>query len=142
VVPAERGFWLYDCGDHHRVSLAELRAGLETGRISRLSKVASSRWAERLDFEAGLRVPRAVAVVPPEGCSDGTRKVAIGMALFLGLRDDRMAGEAFPFARAFVIAYCGVTNDEARWAMRTLERASVIRRDGKSRNSVLWRVVG
>jgi hypothetical protein len=106
-----------------------------------LSEIASCRWAERLDFEAGVQKPRPVAVEPPEGCSEATRKVASGLALFLGLRDERWVGEPFAFARNFIVAYCGVTTDEARWAMGVLEREKVIRRDGTSHGSILWRLV-
>ena len=56
------------------------------------------------------------------------------------LRDDRWLAEPFTFARAFIVGYCEVTIDEARWAMRVLERDGVIYRAGTSGQSILWRL--
>jgi hypothetical protein len=40
-----------------------------------------------------------------------------------------------------MIAYCDMTNDEARWAMGVLERDRVIERDGETHGAILWRLV-
>lgn len=141
LTATQGGHWLYQCADGAPISLAALRAALDSGHPTRLSAILSCRWLERLDFEARLLQPGPVAVEPPEGCSEATRKVARGLALFLGLRDERWVGEPFTFARNFIVAYCGVTTDEARWAMGVLERKEVIRRDGTSLGSILWRLV-
>jgi hypothetical protein len=141
LITRERGLWQYQCDEHKQLSLAEVHAARATGRVAPLSRVLASRWLERLDYEAGLREPRPVPITLADNFSEATVKVARGIELFLGLRDKRWEGEAFTFARNFIIAYCGVTDDEARWAMRVLEREGVICRDGKSRRAIVWRLV-
>jgi hypothetical protein len=136
-----RGHWVYRCADHPALSLADLRAALSTGEPRRLSKIGACRWLERLDYEAQLRAPRPVAIEPRDGWTTATRKVATGLSLFLGLRDERMAAEPFVFARVFIIAYCGVTNEQARRAMAALERDRIIERVGESHRAILWRLV-
>ena len=102
----------------------------------RLNKVLSARWAERLDHDAGLLSSREVDVSVSPKWSDATQQVAHGLALFLGLRDERWLGQPFTFARDFVCAYCDgsyrdltpchVTTDKARYAIETLEREGVV----------------
>ncbi len=135
------GYWLYRCAEHDQLSLAQLRAGIAGfPRFSSLSGVLASRWLERLDYEAALRKPSQVSVILPAKYSEATARVARGIGLFLGLRDERWQREPFTFARDFTIAYCGVTNDEARWALEALASAGSIELVGKRGRSNLWRL--
>lgn len=130
------GYWLYTCAEGSDLSLARVRASQGFGRVVRLNKVLSARWAERLDHDAGLLSSREVDVSVSPKWSDATQQVAHGLALFLGLRDERWLGQPFTFARDFVCAYCDgsyrdltpchVTTDKARYAIETLEREGVV----------------
>jgi hypothetical protein len=56
-----------------------------------------------------------------------------------------MKGEPFAFARSFIIAYCGVTDEQARRVMEALEGAGIITRDRNSPRDrphapILWRI--
>jgi len=99
-----------------------------------MSDALEMRWRERLDYEAGLCEPREVQLAVPEGASEATGRVAEGLRLFLGLVDEGfLREEGFTFARSFCMAYCDVTDQEARDAMNALSRAGAIVADGKVR---------
>lgn len=105
-----------------------------TGALRLLYGPLACRWFERLEFEAGLLVPTRIAVPIPISASWATRRVADRLALFLGLRDATAGGydleRPFTFAKSFRADYCGVSEKQARDAMRALERAGSIRRVG------------
>ncbi len=124
-------FWQYVCPAGVQHGLAEIRAFVSYGEVRQLKKVEIVRWRERLDYEAGLRMPRLVDVDLPDHCSDTTRKVAEGIRLLLALRSDTRPGESwdgkpFVFAREFAMAWCSLTSDQAREGVRALKRAGVI----------------
>ncbi len=124
-------------------SLAEVRAWIAYGGVRRIGDVEVSRWAERLDHEAGLREWRPVHVPVPEEASAAVERVAHGLALLLGLREQAIwNGESVVFAREFASAWCGVSERTARDAIRWLEKAAVIERLGKSGRAITWRVRG
>ena len=84
LVATERGLWWYQCAEHGRLSLAQVRAAIAIGRVAPLSGTLASRWLERLDYEAGLRGPRPVSITVAANWTEATAKVACGIALFLG----------------------------------------------------------
>jgi len=145
--PTAAGHWRFECFElEERWGLAEVRAFAAYGRVRHgLSPVQIARWRERLDYEAGLLVPRPVSaleLLPPDA-PDALRRVAAGWALLVGLRDmGRWGDEPFTFAREFVMAYCEVTDRQAGHSVRRLERLGVMRRaptqtEG-SRQPILW----
>lgn len=144
--PTAKGFWHYRCeGDDKReLGLAEVRAALAYGEVRRISRTEAARWRERLDHEAGVLAFREVPIALNPRASDATRHVANGLRLFLGLRDARWGEQPFTWAREFVMAYCNVTDQQARDAVRTLEHEhKAIERTGeKNGRAIVWRLGG
>ena len=138
------GFWLYRCVHISRsLELGEVRALRGYGAPRELSELERIRWRELLDYEAGLS-DRGPADIPlPARCSPATRKVGEAWRLLVGLRDPQTwpLGEPFVFARAFVMARAGVTDMQARRAVRALEAYGSMIRVGQDpgTRSVLWR---
>jgi hypothetical protein len=130
VHSTSRGFWRYECADTS-LGLAEVRACVGYGTVKRISKLEAARWRERLDHEAGLLEPKPVTLSLPDAMSDGTRRVGQGLRLFLGLRDRRWGDQPFTWARGFVMAWCGVTDQQARDAVYELREAKVLRPVGE-----------
>jgi hypothetical protein len=141
--PTTAGFWQYRCeGLGRGIGLAEVRAFIAYGCERHLSGVEAARWSERLDYEAHLLSPVVLDVRPPEPCPDAARIIAGKMRLFVGLRDARFPlAESFPFARRFAQAYCDLSPDRVRDALKWLERAGVIKRTGLSGRSILWKLI-
>jgi hypothetical protein len=136
------GFWRYYC-DHlaRGIGLAEVRAAIAYGRTRELSGVEAARWRERLDFEAGLRIPVVLDVRLPESCPETVRVVAGAMRLFVGLRGGPFPlSEPFVFASEFAQAYCNLSAERVRPAKDWLERAGVIYRTGKHGRAILWKL--
>lgn len=141
--PTAHGFWAYRCeGADRSYGLGEVRAFLAYGQVRRITDVEAVRWRERLEHEAGLREMRGVPALPPN-LSPTARVVGEGWRTLVGLRDQRWGDEPFIFARAFVIAWCRVTSDQARRGVDALERVGVIVRAGTHRigrhEAILWR---
>lgn len=142
VAPTRHGFWHYYCPalPSQGIGLAEVRASQAYGGVGPLSGVLTARWNDLLDYEAGLVKPVAVPMKGTDGLDPTTQRVAQRLRLFLGLRGAAWRGQPFTFARSFVIAYCRVTNGEARRAMRVMEASGVIRRYGLTQPyaPILW----
>jgi len=115
--------WRYRC-EGAALGLAEVRAATAYGRVrGGISGIEVALWRARLDKEAGLLEPRPVLIALPPTVLDATRKVALGLQLYLGLRDPaKLGGErSFTWARPFVMAWCGVSDQQAReavWQLR------------------------
>jgi hypothetical protein len=139
---SKRGYWHYCCeGLDESYGLGEIRAFVAYRAVRAVSRLEAARWRERLDFEAGLRWPVSIESGLPERCPEAARIVADRMALFVGLRSERFPlTEAFPFAKPFGAAYCGLSEDQVRSAIGWLERAGVIYRVGKHGLSILWKL--
>jgi hypothetical protein len=138
-----RKHWHYRCESEQRgLGLAEVRATIGYEAVRRITAVEAARWKERLDYEAGLREPRAVEFTVMG--SESTRRVANGLRLFLGLRDERWDGQPFTWARPFVMAYCQVTDQQARDAVYELrEKQKIIVPTGKRVGwAILWQLAG
>jgi hypothetical protein len=138
--PTRKGFWIYR-SPSGEFGLGEIRGLLAYGSKRHLSPVEQARWKERLDWEAGLLDREPLDLGAPEDATLAAQKVARGIGLFLGLRDERWpVGEPFVFARDFLKAYCDVTDDGARRAMRELESLGLIVRVGRSGRALRWRL--
>lgn len=85
-----------------------------------------------------MLAPRPVPELP-EGSPDSAHRVGEGMRLLLGLRDPRWDGKPYVFARAFAMAYCAVTDEQAKRGVRALKDCEIIERSGKSGRAILWR---
>lgn len=127
------GYWQYDCpGKRTPCGLAEIRAFIAYGKTREIKRTEVTRWRARLDYEAGLITPKEVPIDLRDGVGETVRHVANGWALLVGLRDPaRWEEEKFTFAREFVMAWCGVSDQQARDSVRALEREGVIRRTGR-----------
>lgn len=141
--PTRRGFWHLEClAEKVSLGLGEVRAARAYDALGRRG-VEVSRWGERLDYEAKLLVPRPFPIVLPEGAPDSLRRVARGWQLLVGLRHPMWGNDPFTFARRFVMAYCGVTDQQARDQVRALERLGYMRRvhvpPPGSRQPILYR---
>jgi hypothetical protein len=137
--PTTRGYWQYECdGLDHSVGLGEVRAFLAYGVTRRVSDIEAARWRELLDFEAGLLQPRELSALP-DRLSPTAMRVGEGIRLFLGLRDDRWAQDPFVFARDFAVAYCAITDEQAKRGVQQLEAAEVIERAGTNGRAIKWR---
>jgi hypothetical protein len=141
VHSTSRAFWHYECGDVS-LGLAEVRACVAYGAVKRVSRVEAARWRERLDYDAGLLAARDVGLPLPDVAADSTLKVGERLRLFLGLRDERWAGQPFTWARNFVMAYCDVTDSQAREAVWQLRQAGALTQAGKSGRAILYRAGG
>jgi len=144
--PAPGGFWQHRCRDGDRsYGLAEVRACQAYGEIRRISRVEAARWRERLLHDAGLSERGPLEIHSPPGFPEGAKPVLLGLGLFLGVRDPLWDGQPFTFARRFAMAYCGVTDEQARRGVEALRRCGVIEVVGKLRcngyPTNLWRLV-
>jgi hypothetical protein len=139
--PTTAGYWQYQCeAENPSYGLAEVRASLSYGRPVRPSRIECARWRERLDYEAGIsdRGPAAIPLPDAFGHAATTR-VGEGWRLLVGLRDPDVWGDQpYVFARAFVRAWCQVTDRQARFAVRRLEDAGVMVRVGTRGRAILW----
>jgi len=144
VCPTSGGFWQYNCeGQAVGFGLAELRAFQGYGEVRHISNVEAARWRERLQYEAGLLLDRGPAPIPlPERCSEATRRVGEAWRLLVGLRDPMWGAEPFTYAREFVAAYAGVTEEQARRAVDELEEFGSIIRTGEKNGLALLRRPG
>lgn len=135
-------YWLYACDGLTRgIGFGEVRAAIAYGAVREISSVQAARWRERLDFDAGLRLPVALGVHSPERRPESARIVAEKMCLLVGLRDERFPlTEPFPFASDFARAYCDLTSDRVRAGKDWLEHERVIYRAGKNGRAILWKL--
>jgi hypothetical protein len=133
--PTRPGYWQYRCEGYPRsFGLAEVRAFLAYGDVRTISDTAAARWRDRLEYDAGLRGPLGVNVVLPPDSSDSLEKVAMGLRRLVGLRDPEIwSGKPFLYTRSFVVAWAGVSSDQARRGVRQLEQLGVIKRVGRRR---------
>lgn len=121
---AEKGCWRYACVAAS-MGLNEVRAA-QAGR-PRITGLEAARWNERLDYEAGLRKPRAVALTVPDDASRAAKAIGHGLELYLGLRDERFSKyEPFVFSHAFRMSYCDVTAEASRRGMDELRARGLI----------------
>lgn len=162
LVPKEKGLWMYSCPALERsFSLGSVRAifayadvpyyerEAETGiapewrRIRPPKGVEESRWAELLDYEAGLLVPRKVPLLLPSDLSPAAMCAGEQIRLLLGLRSqDRWIEniDEFTFARRMCRARCGFSDDVARRAMEELRARRLIVECGMSGRCLVYRV--
>jgi len=133
------GVWRYK--DFHRPSdpgtltLAEVRASREAGRIIGLKAPSQSRWYQRLFYEAGFLPARPAPLHVPPGLSPTAHRLADGFALLLALRALRDDGPA-PYTRSFAGPWCGTGEDRAGEGIAELVREGVLveaRRHGRTR---------
>ena len=100
-------------------------------RIRPPGRVEVSRWAELLDFEAGLLIPREVDLQLPLDLSPTARHVAAAIRLLLGLRSERWTDrDKFTFSRRMCRARCGLSDGRARAALTELRERGVLSRSG------------
>lgn len=94
--------------------------------------VEVSRWAEWLDFRAGIRKPRWVPVAVGPGLTRNARTLAEDIRLLLGLRDAQEWDNHRPFtyAHSFASARTGLPRSTVKEAMHELIRRGVIFRKG------------
>jgi hypothetical protein len=137
--PARGGRWQYRCPAAPRsYGLAEVLANLAYGRAKTRSRVELARCHERLRYLAGLLLPRPTPELPAS-LSPTARRVGEGFRLLAGLRDEQWGDDPFTFAREFVMAYCDVTNEQARRGVEGLERAGLMIGAGWNGRARLWR---
>lgn len=142
LLRAKSGYWKYGCtAQAGSWGLGEVRALLGHGDLRQVSNTSAARWRERLDYEAGLLVPRPVPIVLPSTASAALTKVARGWGLLVGLRDPRWKDDPFTFARQFVMAYCQVTDQQAKTCVRQLEGLGEMCRVGQLPRGRHWAVL-
>lgn len=112
-------------GDPVSLTLAEVRASREAGRLVRLPGPSQSRWYRRLFYEAGVLPAHPVPLDLPPGLSPVARRLADGFALLLAIRELSDGGPA-PYARSFAGPWCGVGERQAGEGIRELVRARVL----------------
>lgn len=148
LYPTTAGHWRYRCAQW-TAGLAEVRASIahrrpvrvdDPAEASRLGSTVVARWAELLDYEAGLLVPRPVEHELPSAPSDAGLAVAHGVLLLLALRDERWDGQGFTFTRRFAAAWCGISEDTARRGLHELRAAGFLILDGKQGLAHRWRL--
>lgn len=138
-------FWRVRCGESRKsYGLAEIRAAIAYGELRHLSVPEASRWLERLDYEAGLLEPAPIELEVPENVSATAQEIARGIRLYLGLRAARggfAPAEPYTFARKFTMAYCDVSDDQARDGMRQLRGCGFVKWTGdKVGRALVWRL--
>lgn len=141
LYPTPAGYWRYRCGDW-TAGFAEVRASIGYGRARRvghhddaIGQTEVARWAELLDYEAGLVTPEKVEHELPHGLSDAATAVARGALLLLALRDDRWAGQGFVMSRRFTVAWCGISEYAAQRGLRELRDAGWLVLDGTQKRA-------
>jgi len=123
------GIWRYRDFHHHAdpgtLTLAEVRASREAGRVLQLAAPSQSRWYRRLFYEAGVLSAHPVPLELPPGLSAPARRLADGFALLIALRELRDGGPA-PYTRAFAGPWCGIGERQAGEGIVELLRAGVL----------------
>lgn len=137
------GYWLVRCGETRKTyGLAQVRAAQGYGYFKALSKVAAQRWTELLDHEAGLELV-AIGQVP-ENISENAQKIARGHLLYLGLRA-KSGGydvkQSYTFTRKWTMAWCGVSENQAREGTGELKKCGFIKWTGeKIDGAYVWQL--
>jgi len=133
--------------DDGNLSLDEVRASIAYGRLTRLSKRdATGRflgfrpeqavWSIRLLIEAGLVKPAKVPHKPlTDDAPPSARKVYQGFLDLLGAKWLHTYGEPTMYARKFTMAWCGITEKQARTGIQWLVRNEYITKVGEHRRS-------
>jgi hypothetical protein len=105
-------------------------------------RVELSRWAELLDYVAGLLRPRSAPIVLPDDLTDHARRVAGAIELLIGLRDPDhwQLDVPFTFTRRFAAARAGLTVTEAKRALAELRDRKVIVLAGRARMANQFRL--
>lgn len=153
------GMWTYWCATcDHGFSLAEVRAikGYENvpygdardkprdpawERIRPPGKVEVSRWAELLDYEAGLLQPEDVDLWVPPDLSPTATVVASDIRLLLALRSEKWKDRSkFTYSRRMCRARCRLSDSRARAAFFELRERGVIVSTGKAGRALVYRL--
>lgn len=146
-------FSLYVCPSWSG-GLAEVRASVAYREPRNLRAVEAARWNDRLDRDAGVRVPILIDGELPNGIGKSACIVLEHMWLLVGLRELPEPGEdpprrfpltePFTFARPFGPAYTGLTDDAFRHGMRSLKDSGVIypvnERERKHLHPIQWKL--
>lgn len=135
-------YLLYRCADGEwSGGLAEVRASIAYGEARHLRSNEAARWGDRLDFDAGIRKPIPFAGELPEGLGDSARIVLEHLRLLVGLRERLDLSVPFVFARPFGVAYTGLSGEKAiQLSLEELERRQLIKRVGKGKYAILWKL--
>ena len=139
VYRAQSGAWRYRChGCGANLSLLRLYAAVTAGRLLRddeLPAPSAARWAARMWHEAGVSPVELPTLreLPPARVSANARRVASGFVLLAALRRD---GEPLPFTARFASAWCRLSIDQAKRALRELTAAGWLVPTGPSMRGV------
>jgi hypothetical protein len=130
------------CGNKH-VSLQVLYARLISGRIVSLKateqdgkkygNVTARVWAVRLLVDAGIVKPAAVDLPPCPNLRKSVQKYYVAMKRLFEVRwaFTEHTGNPVAMGRVFMAAWCGLTEDQAREAIKDLLKAGVIHTAGQ-----------
>jgi hypothetical protein len=138
VYRSASGAWRYRChGCGVNVSLPMLFASVTGGRTlsaDELPAPSATRWAARMWHAAGV-APVELPELPelPAGVSATARRVAAGFAQLVALRSAAGDTDPAPYTWGFASAWCGVSRDQAKRALRELRAAGWLVPTGPSR---------
>jgi hypothetical protein len=140
---SETGQWLYHDFHHGRhespewLTLATVRA-MRCGIGPKLSRPMHATFKLVLLAEAGLLAPVAIAARPaPAEASGLVRHVYERFLFLLGCRWNYTRGDPMPFDRKFAAAFCGLSEQSARFSIDQLQFHGCIyvaSRDGRTRH--------
>jgi hypothetical protein len=125
------GLFVYarsSASDFLRLTLAEVRAAVAYGALKALTRSEAAVWYRRFFFDAGVLRPVVVPLPKlPRNAAIPLHKLRLGFALLVGLRWLTHGGQPAMFGRYFVMAWCGVTQQQAKAGVHELRRLNVIR---------------
>jgi hypothetical protein len=114
------------------LTFAEVYHAEMSGEVRKLSGPSHAVWQLRLLYECDLIAPVEIALPPlPDHALDSVWKAYEGFRLLLGLRwaayPER---EPVAYARNFVAAWCGLSTETAKQAVKALFAMDIIEIDG------------
>ncbi len=142
----ENGVYVYTCFAGGRIyTLPNVRASIAYRQTKECNKVESAVWGIRLLVESGLLSPATVNAPELRNATDTLRQVYNGFLFLLACKWLYKGGSGAPtvFSWPFAMAWCGVTEAQAKGAITSLKGRGYIveaaKYEGRYKRSVtLW----
>jgi hypothetical protein len=118
-------------GSPSTLSIAEVFAAQETGRVQKLDKPSHAAWKIRLLIEMGMLAPADVPIKPlPAHATKTVQKVYEGFRLLLQCKWRYKYGAPTAFSWQFASGWCDVAEDTASKAFKALLAMNIVQEVG------------